>query len=282
MSQEAEIAEMLDALGSDGVAAGAEDAPAESEEEPSGDDTEEPEGEVEDGEEEEDGTDGEGEEEEDEEPEDGEEEVDEVAELRAVNKELLQQFNANISALLQAQTEAGSGKEKEAEPINFAEDFLTEEEQDNLIDHPELLNKAFARFADKLTQAFQKMQTDTSASVEASISATVAAQKTAESFYAANPDLNTPLLKGFVKTVFSQKAAEAKAAGLAKSNDKLLEDTAKAVRQALGLKKPKSVKKVASGKKKKPTMPGSKSGRKGKPKKDDKRTDQQTLMDELV
>lgn len=293
MSQEAEIADMLDALGADGEEApdtGAESEASEGEK-PAG---EEEEAVEEESEEELEGLEGDSEASEEEpDPDTDDDPSDEIAQLKALNKDLMQQVNqmtsafVNVSgaqALSQAQTEAGDSKEKEALP-DLTGDLLTEDEQDSLIDNPEILNKAFGRFVERITEALKHVQSTTSASVEASVSATVAAQKTADDFYSKNPDLSTPVLKPFVKTVFSQKAAEAKAGAVPKTNKQLLEETAKTVRESLGLKKPKTTRKSSPSKKgkgKKPTMPGSKTGRKGKAKKDSERTDQQSFMDELI
>lgn len=157
----------------------------------------------------------------------------------------VKEMRAELGSLRGVLQQSGLLKPKEeprAKPALDASKFLlTQEELDQVLDRPELINAKLQALAEQMSTALgSTMQPE---DVQTIVDAVVTAKTKTEEFYKTNPDLNTPGMKRFVQTVLKDKHAEIMQRGGAVDLDALLKDTAIEVRRSLGLKKPVQVRK---------------------------------------
>ncbi len=222
-----------------------------------------------------------------EESEDEETNTEEDESASAANVLLQAQFQSlsDKYAVLEAKlAPKDKGTDKEKATFDPAEFLLTEEELDEVLDKPELLNAAMKRMGIAFNKQLEAVQSAVPQAVQQQVDAVTQTKSMVKTFYDKNPDLAEGGRKRFVQFTFQEQLQEAQAAGGQVDFLGLLNKTAKAVRKELGIKT-QVVKKTPDGvkpkSKKKPTMPGTQSGRKAQ-KKTTKRKGQHAMMDDLL
>jgi len=217
--------------------------------------------------------------------------------LEEQNTRLLEQLNrmaerAGITAGRGKQGKAADPSDKDKKPLDVKEllkdvTFMTDDEIDEMVDDPSVVNKALKRVAETIfTKTVELLSNQGGTSKEEILSEVdqmIKLQAIRDDFYRRNPDL-TKHVK-FVSYTLDDELAIAQAAGEELSLEELLKRTEKSVRIALNLpKKAKQTKRVdkrGKAKRKTPAMPGAgrgkRPGRKPKPK-----DDQQAAMIELL
>lgn len=241
-------------------------------------------------------------EEEEEEPEEepDSEEHDEPDDLEAMRQEYIE-LARSLSQQGQVQPpKAAPKKEKpapepetvetETEEFEFPDnlelgEFLTEEELDRVLDDPKLLNTAMKRalqpVLENTLKALKRLHSDMQMAPQqmASIAQNaVTTQNFVTDFFSQNEDLKQ--YGDVVRMYASQIANQAITNGEEKTWGDVLTEAGEKTRKALRLPKEKQ-----SPKKRKvsdPALPGAKTGRRVRPKKRQKPTDQQALMEDLL
>ena len=218
------------------------------------------------------------------------------SELSALREEL-----AELRMQMATQPQAPAEPAKPKPLFDRSKYVLTQEEMDNLLDNPALINDRFEAILDDVEAALgTQLQPE---QVQTIVAGYFEAERVTNEFYERNPDLAHPKRKRIVAMVMQQEQRKMAASGQPVNLEKLMAATEREAREALGLPKPrKGGKPGGKGAKPqtfhtekrgnrpnakpagaKPTLPGGKSGRKGggggnKP----KPGSQRAMIDEMI